>query len=536
MKKITKIMLLFATALGFSQPTTSAPTPPARNAVDVLSIYGDSYTNLSGINYNPSWSQMGTVNTAYDPGTGNMCMAYTNFNYQGTAFEATPQNLAAMEYLHVDVWSNANPATSILQVSPINSSAGTGAAEALVTINYTSGSWYSVDIPKSAFTNQNWDSVFQMKFAANGAGSVVPIDIYLDNIYFWKTPQDPANDATLSDLQVDGATVSGFNSAVLTYTVTLPNGTTTIPQITSATTTNASATSQITQASALPGSATVLVTSSNGTVTKTYTVNYVISGPATPAPTPPARPAADVKSIFSDAYAPISTIGYTGDDNTYDNSWCPGTTTLIQIAGDNTHKTTGLGCEGVTFLAGRINATDFTHVHMDVYTDTETLNKSLNIKFSNWNGGSSEANAIEYSVNNSNFLTNPNPGTWISLDIPLDNFSPINNSSRNDLVQFVITSDLGTIYYDNLYLHKNTMGTSSFDSSAMVLQPNNVRAGELVSIPFEVSKVEVYNMGGQLVSKTNQNVIETATFTTGIYLVKATNVDGLSKVSKLIVK
>ena len=32
-----------------------------------------------------------------------------------------------------------------------------------------------------------WDSIFQMKFAANGAGSTVPVDIYLDNVYFWKS-------------------------------------------------------------------------------------------------------------------------------------------------------------------------------------------------------------------------------------------------------------------------------------------------------------------------------------------------------------
>ena len=101
--------------------------------------------------------------------------------------------------------------STIIQVSPINN--GTGTGETLVTIGYTSGTWTSVDIPKSSFTGMTWDSVYQLKFAANGAGSTFPVDIYLDNIYFWKTPLDPAKDATLSDLQVDGMTIDGFGSA-----------------------------------------------------------------------------------------------------------------------------------------------------------------------------------------------------------------------------------------------------------------------------------------------------------------------------------
>ncbi|MEY4938239.1 MAG: hypothetical protein RIS64_4600, partial [Bacteroidota bacterium] len=107
----------------------------------------------------------------------------------------------------------------------------------------------------------------------------------------------------------------------------------------------------------------------------------------------------------------------------------------------------------------------FTHFHMDIWTDTPTVDKSFNIKFSNWAGGAGEANAIEYSTTNANFLTNPNPGTWISLDIPLTSFLPINGSDRSDLVQFVISSDLGTVYYDNLYLHKNTKKWASFKNS-----------------------------------------------------------------------
>lgn len=262
--------------------------------------------------------------------------------------------------------------------------------------------------------------------------------------------------------------------------------------------------------------------------------------PTVAAPTPPARDAADVRSIFSDAYTPISEIGYTGEDNTFNNSWCPATTTLVQVQGNNTHKVTGLGCEGVTFLAGRFDATAFTHFHIDMWTETPTTDKSFNVKFSNWNGGTGEANAIEYSINNSNLLTSPNPGTWYSFDIPLANFNPINGANRNDIVQFVITSDLGTIYYDNLYLHKNTvMSVTSNEMVEFNMYPNPVTDVLNISAKTKVNKVSIFNIVGQEVLTTspneNQARLEVNHLDAGIYIVKAT-IDGVESSSKFIKK
>jgi hypothetical protein len=539
MKKITLFIILMSISLGFAQPNTNAPNP-TNNPSDVISVYSDYFATNVATNYNPNWGQTGIccVNPSYNPGSGNLVMAYANFNYQGT--ELTTQNAAGMEFLHVDVWTNANPGTTTLQVSPINN--GTGASETLVTINYTQGSWYSVNIPKSAFTGMTWDSVFQMKFAANGPGSSVPVDIYLDNIYFWKTPVSPASDATLSDLKVDGSTITGFNSGLITYNVELPNGTTIVPQVTSATTTNASATRVITQASALPGTATVVVTSQNATVTKTYSVNFSVVGPPSAAPTPPNRPAADVKSIFSDAYTPVATIGYLSggpnDDNTYNTSWCPGNTTLVQVGGNNTNKITGLGCEGVGFLSGRFNAAGFTYFHMDIYTDTPTQDKSFNFKFSNWSGGAGETNAFEYSATNANILPSVNPGTWISIDIPMTSFNAIGGTNNSDFTQFVITSDLGTVYYDNLYLHKNTiLSNNSFEVSKIRMYPNPASTKLTIDAQQVIEKISVSNILGQEVisMSTNSQLInlDISDLQSGIYVVK-TVIDGNVSSTKFI--
>ena len=58
MKKITFLLILFITNLGFAQPSTS-PAAPTNNAADVVSIYGDTYTNIAN-NYDPN----ATINNA----------------------------------------------------------------------------------------------------------------------------------------------------------------------------------------------------------------------------------------------------------------------------------------------------------------------------------------------------------------------------------------------------------------------------------------------------------------------------------------
>lgn len=528
MKKITFLIALLAITTGYAQPSNNAPSP-TNSASDVISIYGETFTNVA-TNYNPNWGQSGSccVNPTFDPGTGNLVMAYASFNYQGT--ELATSDASSMEYLHIDIWTA--DATNV-KVSPINN--GTGVGEFLVNVPLVTGGWSSVDLPKSAFVGMTWNSVFQLKF--DGQGGQNPSTIYLDNIYFWKNPTAAGSDATLSDLRVDGDTVAGFSAGVLDYNVELPNGTSSAPQITAATTTDAAATAVITQASALPGTATVVVTSQNGTVTKTYSVIFAVIGPGTAAPTPPTRPVADVKSIFSDAYAPISEIGYTGDDNTYNNTWCGANTTLVQVAGNNTNKITGLGCEGITFLAGRFDASTFTNLHMDIYTDTPTQDKSFNIKFSNWNGGAGEANALEYSVTNANLLPSVNPGTWIQLDIPLSGFLPINGANRNDFVQFVITSDLGTVFYDNLYLHKNTLATSSFVAAKIKMYPNPATTEFTIEAPENVELVSVYNLLGQEVISIAPNskaiTVDVANLQVGVYIVK-TSINGNVSATRFI--
>lgn len=268
-----------------------------------------------------------------------------------------------------------------------------------------------------------------------------------------------------------------------------------------------------------------------------------IASPIVAAPTPPARPAADVKSIFSNAYAPIAVMNYAGvdgspsNDNTYNTSWCPANTSLVSVAGNDTNRVTGLSCEGVAFLSGRFNATSFTNFHIDIWTDTPTQDKSFNVKFSNWNGGTGEANAVAYSVTNANLLPTTNPGTWISLDIPLSSFNGIGGSGRNDLAQFVITSDLGTVFYDNLYLHKNTLATATFEKSGIKMYPNPANNNFTIEANTNVEKVSIINLIGQeVISRTPNSKVTTldiSNLESGVYIVRTIS-SGVISTSKII--
>jgi len=95
----------------------------------------------------------------------------------------------------------------------------------------------------------------------------------LDDIAYYE--EDPAKDATLSDLMVDGVAIEGFSSTTLSYEVELAEGTTTIPVVSATPAVNL-ANAVVTQAATLPGDAIIVVTAQDNTIT-TYTVSFTVA-------------------------------------------------------------------------------------------------------------------------------------------------------------------------------------------------------------------------------------------------------------------
>ena len=160
-----------------TEPTVAAPTPPARDPGDVVSIFSDAYTNVAGTDFNPGWGQ--TTIVSFPQIQGNETMKYANFNYQGTQF-AGSLNVTEMEFLHLDMWTADATSVNIFCISP-------GPVEVAFALPITPGQWVSYDIPLSAFAGVNMADLIQFKFDG-GDGSQT---IYLDNIYFYKTGSAP---------------------------------------------------------------------------------------------------------------------------------------------------------------------------------------------------------------------------------------------------------------------------------------------------------------------------------------------------------
>jgi hypothetical protein len=166
--------------------------------------------------------------------------------------------------------------------------------------------------------------------------------------------------------------------------------------------------------------------------------------------------------------------------------------------------------------------------------------KSFNFKFSDWAGGAGEVGAWEYSATNGNILTVGNEGTWISIDLPLSEFTVINGVTGSDLVQFVITSDLGTVYYDNLYLHNNTvLSNDEFELESVSVSPNPTKDNWTVKTTNgqNILGVQVYDILGKQVFSAVPNAsefsINASGLNDGIYIAKIISTNG-SKTVKLV--
>lgn len=304
----------------------------------------------------------------------------------------------------------------------------------------------------------------------------------------------------------------------------------------------------------------------------------VVATPNVIAPVPPVstRPQGTVRSIFSDSYTPVATMGYAPGANTHNTEWCPGVTSLYNaspftsnaanrivglgsgnVAGTATTTPSYIGsdlvggCEGIDFQAGRFDATAFTHLHIDVWTPIRTMaNRVLTIKLSNWNtANTGEANGNIITINNTSDSAyrlpsaDPSPllatgGQFLSFDIPLSAF--VNGGTaaggtalaRNNINQMVLEGNLGTVYYDNLYFWGAPLSTNNFSAETFKVYPNPASTELTIDSANNINNISVINMLGQEVfSRKVSSTLETINISnlqSGIYLVKVDGNNGSS--------
>ena len=343
-KNLLTTLFLCLTGLAhlMAQPTTAA-TAPTRGSSDVLSLFSDTYTNVSGTDWFPNWGQSTQVSDITVE--GNTTKRYLNLNYQGVQF-GSALNVSTMTHLHVDLWT---PNCTSFQLFLINTSPGT--VEQPYTITPTLSGWNSIDIPLSHFTNINLSNIGQFKLVGTPFGSS---EVYLDNIYFWK----PAGAPTLSDF-----TIPAKNLGDAAFTLTAPTSNSSGTFTYTSANTGVATISGNTVTIVGVGSSLITATQaaaggySQGTITATLVVSYP---PPTTAATTPTRNAANVISLFSDAYTNVADIGWTPN-------WGQSTVVSnITVAGNETKKYESLNYQGVQFASG-IDASTMTNLHLDLW-------------------------------------------------------------------------------------------------------------------------------------------------------------------------
>lgn len=155
-----------------SGPATPAPTPPARDASDVISFFSDAYTNVTGTDFAPGWGQNTVVSEIT---VGTAVKKYENFNYIGIDFSGNHQDASAMIMLHVDIYTADETNIRITPISP-------GPFEFPTVLSpLTQNEWNSYEIPLSSFTGVVMSDLFQFKFDG-GTGHT----FYMDNLFLYK--------------------------------------------------------------------------------------------------------------------------------------------------------------------------------------------------------------------------------------------------------------------------------------------------------------------------------------------------------------
>jgi hypothetical protein len=165
----------------------SAPTPPVRNATNVVSIFSDAYLNVEVDNYN-GFFQFATTQGGKTNIAGENIISYTNLNFVSVnMFNSPDVNATGMTHLHLDinVREAINPG-DFLRVQLINNNGPGETTGAVNLVNYkplVSEQWVSYDIPISDFVGlgsiNDIDLIF---FISDGTIS----NIYVDNIYFYR--------------------------------------------------------------------------------------------------------------------------------------------------------------------------------------------------------------------------------------------------------------------------------------------------------------------------------------------------------------
>jgi hypothetical protein len=258
-----------------------------------------------------------------------------------------------------------------------------------------------------------------------------------------------------------------------------------------------------------------------------------VNSPATAAPTPPARSASDVISIYGSAYG--TAVGLNNVP------WDEGTEFTEEThAGEEILKIDfGVAFMGST-LGSVVDASQMTHFHIDYWVaDDFEVGQVFNLKLSNHANNDGETNVGEYNIA---FSGQEDVQVWKSVDIAIpDDFAGGNFSPRANITEFLITASgkIDVAYITNMYFYSDvSLSNNTFSNAEFKVYPNPSKGDWNIRTTETIKSIQVYNITGRLVREVNVNaseaIINTDGLSSGVYLAKVSNEFDQTKTIKLI--
>jgi hypothetical protein len=174
-------------------PTTAAPTP-TRLPANVISMFSNAYTNIGVTTWLTGWSPS-PIALAEVQIAGNDTKKYTGINTYFGVDLASVTNITASDFMHLDVWTPTAIVPNAFNVKLVDFGADGGyqgtpnddtAGEVPVVAGVAAGTWTPLDIPMTAFVTAgltNRAHLAQLVISAPANAT-----IFIDNVYFYKTP------------------------------------------------------------------------------------------------------------------------------------------------------------------------------------------------------------------------------------------------------------------------------------------------------------------------------------------------------------